>query len=459
MELRNKRMLVVGLGKSGRAAAMFLAKRGARVVANDVRPEVEDADAMLAAGVELALGGHDVELFRSVDHIIVSPGVPPLPALDAAEQAGVPIASEIELASWFIDSWVVAITGTNGKSTVTSLIGEMLTQTGRPTFVGGNLGTPLVDVVGTDAAKPGGFVVVELSSFQLERVDRFRANVAVLLNITDDHLDRYDSFAGYAAAKGRVFAGQNKADHAVVPQGDELCTSMARAGAAGISTFGPGGDVTVDAGGEVVFPNGQYGHLKTPHLNDRKSGAVVAIEDMKLRGAHNALNACAAALAARLSGVEHTIVESVLKEFPGLPHRMQYVRELDGVRYYDDSKATNVGAAVAAMRGFDGRVVLIAGGKDKGGSYQPLVDALAQQGRALVTLGEAASLIEDAVGDTLPWERAETMADAVTRARRLAQPGDAVLLAPACSSFDMYRSYAQRGDDFHSAVQALGGAS
>lgn len=458
MDVRGKRFLVVGLGKSGRAAARFLASRGARVVGNDVRTELDGADEL--EGIELALGGHDVALFTSVDHIVVSPGVPRLDALDAAERAGVPIASEIELASWFIDSWVVAITGTNGKSTVTSLIGEMLQKSGRPTFVGGNLGTPLIDVVGTPAAQQGGAVVVELSSFQLERVDRFRANVAVLLNVTDDHLDRYDSFAAYAAAKGRIFAGQKRADHAVVPSEDELCRSMARGGAAKIHRFGPGGEVVADPTGEVVFPDGQYGHLEQAHINDRESGMAVAIDDMKLRGAHNVLNACASALAARLSGVDHEVIASVLLEFPGLPHRMQHVRELDGVRFYDDSKATNVGAAVAALKGFaQGKVVLIAGGKDKGGSYAPLVDALTENGRALITLGEAAPLIEDAVGGALRWERADSMRDAVDRAHRLARPGDAVLLAPACSSFDMYGSYAERGDDFQRAVQAIGGHS
>lgn len=449
MDVRGQRFLVVGLGKSGRAAARFLASRGAKVVANDVRTEIDDAESLRAAGVELALGGHDVDLFTSVDRIVVSPGVPPLAALDAADRAGVPIASEIELASWFIDSWVVAITGTNGKSTVTSLIGEMLDRSGRPTFVGGNLGTPLIDVVGTPAAQEGGAVVVELSSFQLERVDRFRANVAVLLNVTDDHLDRYDSFADYAAAKGRIFAGQTKADHAVVAGDDELCRSMARAGAAKIHRFGPGGEVEVDSS----------------HINDRESGMVVAIADMKLRGAHNVLNACAAGLAARLSHVDRDVIASVIREFPGLPHRMQYVGELAEVRYYDDSKATNVGAAVAALDGFDsfdgfdGKVVLIAGGVDKGGSYAPLVDALKERGRALVTLGQAAPLIEDAVGGALRFERAESMRDAVARAARLARPGDSVLLAPACSSFDMYGSYAERGDDFQAAVAAIGGKS
>ncbi|MFW5921357.1 MAG: UDP-N-acetylmuramoyl-L-alanine--D-glutamate ligase, partial [Polyangiales bacterium] len=223
-DVSGKRVLVVGLGASGLAATRVLCDRGARVVVNDLRSEAdlgERGRLAKALGAQLVLGSHDPELFTSVDQIVLSPGVPSMEALDAADAAGVPVASEVELASWFLRGTVLAITGTNGKSTVTTLLGEMCKRTGRPTFVGGNLGTPLVDVVDTDAAAPEGLVVVELSSFQLERVDRFRANVAVLLNVSEDHLDRYDSFADYVAAKGRIFHGQSRDDAAVVPAGDE----------------------------------------------------------------------------------------------------------------------------------------------------------------------------------------------------------------------------------------------
>jgi UDP-N-acetylmuramoylalanine--D-glutamate ligase len=443
VELNGKRVLVVGLGKSGLAAVRLLASRGAHVVANDLRDEQalgpHAADAR-DAGAELVLGSHEAELFTSVDQIVLSPGVPPLPALRAADQAGVPVASEIELASWFVRGTVVAVTGTNGKSTVTTMLGEMCRRSGRPTFVGGNLGTPLVDVVGTGAAEPGGYVVVELSSFQLERVDRFRANVAV----SEDHLDRYEDFAAYAAAKGRIFHGQRSTDAAVVPAGDSLCASLARAGAAPVHTFG-GGD------GEVRVVQGE--------LVDGVSGRSFPLSEFKAPGRHNADNACAAILAARLAGVEPDAIEQGLRSFEGLPHRMQHVRVLEQVGYYDDSKATNPGAAVSAIEGLDdlpGRIVLIAGGKDKGGSYEALARHLETRGRAVVLLGEAAERIQQSLsGSDLPVEHAQGMDDAVARARSLAMPGDVVVLAPACSSFDMYRSYTERGDDFQRAVRAL----
>ena len=436
-----QRVVVVGLGRSGLAAAGLLLDQGAHVTLNDHRADVAGAEALAARGAELAFGHHEDSVFADADRIVVSPGVPPLPAVERAAARGVPVASEVELASWFVRAPVVAVTGTNGKSTVTSLLAAMAMQTERPVFVGGNLGTPLVDVVGTPAAEKDGLVIVELSSFQLERVDRFRAHVAVLLNVTDDHLDRYEGFGAYAAAKGRIFAGQTRADHAVVPHGDALCLSLAQAGAAPVHRFGR--DVRVEDG--VV--------------RDPESGLAVPVAELGLTGGHNVLNAMAAALAGRLAGFPKDAVEHALRTYRGLPHRMSFVRELEGVRYFDDSKATNVGAAVAALAGFDparGSVVLIAGGRDKGGSYGPLAEAFGAVGRALVTLGEAAPLIEDALGSTdLPIERADTMEDAVARARRLAQPGDAVVLAPACSSFDMFRSYAERGDVFAKAVADL----
>ncbi len=447
MQLSGARVTVVGLGSSGLAAARLLVARGARVTVNDAR----DAHALGAKaaearelGVELDLGGHDPERLAQNDLIVVSPGVPALPALDAAAQRGVKLVSEIELASWFVRGTVIGITGTNGKSTVTTLIGEMCKASGRPTFVGGNLGTPLVDVVGSPAAEPEGMLVVELSSFQLERIERFRAHVGVLLNVTDDHLDRYPSFAAYAAAKARLFATQTKQDFALVPSDDELCKALARAGAAQLAPFaGQTGEVRRE--GEFVV--------------DSVSGLQIAVNEIGIKGDHNIDNACAAALAARLAGVERGHIERVLREFRGLGHRMQYAGAIGSVSFYDDSKATNVGAAVAAVLGLGRqgvRVVLIAGGKDKGGSYAPLREIMQRHGRALVTLGEAAELIEAEFRETgVAAQRAASMQEAVRIAHRIAQPTDAVLLAPACASFDMFRSYAHRGDVFCEAVAAL----
>jgi UDP-N-acetylmuramoylalanine--D-glutamate ligase len=440
-------MLVVGLGKSGVAAARLLLARGAQVVANDQRSEAElDASALelRALGAELALGGHDPALFTSVDRIVLSPGVPHLPALAAADRAGVPIHSEIELASWFVRGTLIGITGTNGKSTVTTLVGEMCRRSGRPTFVGGNLGAPLTEVVGTAAAEPGGYAVVELSSFQLERVDRLHVQVAALLNVTEDHLDRYPSFEAYAEAKAAIFRNQTPGDAAVVPSGDAFCESLTHGGRARVFHFGgKDGAVRVVAGAVV----------------DPQNGLSVPLSQLALFGRHNHDNACAAALLARLAGVPTEAIEVALREFRGLPHRMQHVRTLDGVDYYDDSKATNVGATVAALDGLserDGRVVLIAGGRDKGGAYEPLAERLRDRARAVVLIGEAAPLIADALhAASFPRETARDMEHAVERARALALAGDAVLLAPACSSFDMFRSYAHRGDVFQQAVLRL----
>jgi UDP-N-acetylmuramoylalanine--D-glutamate ligase len=448
VKLHGTTATVVGLGASGLAAARLLVQQGARVTINDARTEAELTERVAQAhalGVALDLGGHDAARLAANDLIVVSPGVPQLAALREAEAKGIRVVSEIELASWFVKSTVIGITGTNGKSTVTTLIGEMCKATGKPTFVGGNLGTPFVDVVGTAAAEPGGFVVVELSSFQLERIGEFRAHVAVLLNITDDHLDRYPSFDAYAEAKARIFATQRAGDAAVVKGGDALCTEYARRSLGTLHTFG-----------------GESGEVREQAsvLRDAESGLALARAELGITGDHNVDNACAAALAARLAGVGPEAIGAVLRSFRGLGHRMQHVAARGGVDYFDDSKGTNVGASVAAVQGLGQkgtRVVLIAGGVDKGGSYAPLRACMEQYGRGLVTLGDAASLIEAAFADApMPVVRAKDMAAAVDAARALAQAGDAVLLSPACASFDMFRSYAHRGDVFAEAVRALG---
>jgi UDP-N-acetylmuramoylalanine--D-glutamate ligase len=442
-----KRVLVVGLGRTGAAATRLLLAQGAPVIANDARSDIGPlADELREAGAELALGGHDEALFTSVDAIVVSPGVPPLPALDAAVARGIGVMSEIELASRFLSSTLIGITGTNGKSTVTTLVGEMCKRTGRPTFVGGNLGTPLIDVVGTPAAERGGYAVVELSSFQLERVERLRVDVAVLLNVSEDHLDRYPSFDAYATTKAAIFRRQTSDDFAVVPAGDALCERLAGTGAGHLRFYGGAEGAVRLEGGDIV---------------DVDSGLRVPRADLPLRGAHNVANACAAALAARLGGVDANDIDAVLRSFEGLPHRMQHVRSLGGVRYFDDSKATNVGATVASLDGLAtdaGKVVLIAGGRDKGGDYAPLATRMAAMGRAAVLIGEAADRIAEALqGCGIVIERAADMQRAVAIASALAQPGDSVLLAPACSSFDMFRSYVERGEAFQHAVMTFAG--
>lgn len=450
MELSGKNVMVVGLGQSGLAVVRFLAARGAHVRVNDQRDVDElgaSASDAAALGAELVLGGHPDRAFEGLDLIVVSPGVPALPQLEAAERRGVPIVSEIELAARFIEAPIVAVTGTNGKSTVTTLIGDMCARLGRPLFVGGNLGRPLIEAVGTDAAAKDGIVVVELSSFQLERVSRMKAHVALLLNVTPDHLDRYPSFEAYAQAKARIFERQDAEDFAVLPADAPDLREL------------------VKDDGTIVLFGGLHGEVRVADdaLVDSGGALRVPVRDLRLRGSHNVSNACAAALCARLMGVHADDIAAVLRDFEGLQHRMQYVRAVEGVEYIDDSKATNVGAAVASIDGLagsGGKIVLIAGGVDKGGSYQPLCDRMAEEGRAIVVLGEAAPLLERAFeGSPVELRRAASMSDAVIHAAAFAIPGDTVLLAPACSSFDMFRSYAERGDVFQQAVADLGGQS
>ena len=448
MDLNGKRVLVVGLGRSGIAAAQLCAARGARVTVTDKR----DAAALgagldgLPAGVARELGGHRRETFTAADLIVLSPGVPEIPELAAARAAGVAITGEMELASRFVSSTLIAITGTNGKSTTTTLVGEMMRATGRPTFVGGNLGEPLAEAVATPAGDARGVCVVEASSFQLETVDTFHPRVAVLLNITADHLDRYADMDGYAAAKARIFAAQTGDDFAVVNLEDPL-TMRASQGVAsrriGFSVARP-------------LPEGAYADVDALvlKLHDEQPERYPKVLPW-LYGQHNQANALAALLASRLAGATQAEARAGLLAFRPLEHRMEPVAEAGGITYYDDSKGTNVGAVVASLDGFPARVVLIAGGRDKGGDYAPLAGVLARVGRATVLIGEAADKMESALRGVLPVERAPSMETAVEAARRLAQPGDAVVLSPACSSFDMFRDYKHRADVFRAAVSRI----
>lgn len=386
--------------------------------------------------VEVVAGTHRGVPFTGADLVVVSPGVPPLPELHAAAAAGVPIVGELELASWYLEAPVVCVGGTNGKSTTTVLVARMLEAEFSRVFAGGNLGTPLAEAVGS----PWDRIVVEVSSFQLERAPSFRPRVAALLNVSDDHLDRYPDAAAYLRAKGNAFVNQGAGDVAVVPAGDPRCLDQAARGAGRRVTFGTEGDFGVGEGAVV----------------ERSSGEAYELSATELHGAHNALNAAAAVAIARAAGASPRAVRAGLTAFRALPHRMALVMEIDQVRYYDDSKGTNVGATVTALRGLpEPRAVLIAGGRDKLGAYDELVAALVAKGRAVVLMGEAAGRIAAAIGDRVPVAFAADMDAAVTRAASLAEPGDAVLLSPACSSFDMYQSYAERGDRFVAAVRSL----
>jgi UDP-N-acetylmuramoylalanine--D-glutamate ligase len=435
MDLAGKKVIVVGLGRSGVAAARLCLARGATVTGTDVRGAGELGQDALDLSIELRAGGHEGIQFDAADLVVLSPGVPSLPVVERAAGKGVSVIGELELASRFLKKPMLAVGGTNGKSTVTTAVAGILEAAGKKVFAGGNLGTPLSDAVTADYD----VLVVEVSSFQLERAPTFRPRVSVLLNITEDHLDRYASFDAYAAAKGNAFVNQTEDDVAIVPSGDKVCRREADRGDGRVVTFGPRSDYSVEDGAVV----------------ERASGARFSLADTDFHGAHNLSNAAAAVAAARAFGVEDAAILQGLRAFRALGHRMALVAELNGVRYYDDSKGTNVGAAVTALRGLsEPRVVLVAGGRDKLGSYDTLAAALAEKGRAVVVIGEAKERIAKAVGDRVPVVRAATMEDAVREARALAKPGDAVLLSPACASFDMFKGYADRGDQFAAAVRS-----
>lgn len=442
MKLNGARTIVFGLGSSGEAAARLLLSQGAEVTVTDANAKARTS----LTGVKLVLGHHDGIDLAGADLVVVSPGVPNLPILRDAEKKGARIVGELELASWFVDADIVAVGGTNGKSTTTELAAALARTTGRPVFAGGNLGTPLAQAVvdGDPGVAAGGVAVVEVSSFQLERVAGFRPRVSVLMNVTPDHLDRYASFEAYAIAKGGAFKGQNTEDFAIVPHGDELCLRIASLGYAHAET--------------IDGPSPASIGVEDEGLVDRISGIRMPLSRFHLRGRHNVTNLCAAWAAVRDLGADAHKFEQAIDAFEGLPHRTVFVEEIDGVRYYDDSKGTNVGASVTALLGLsEEKAILIAGGRDKGGSYEPLVEALKTKGRAVVVIGEASDIIAKAVGAAVPVVRASSMEDAVVQSCKLARPGDAVLLSPACSSFDMFKDYKQRGDVFVAAVKALPG--
>jgi UDP-N-acetylmuramoylalanine--D-glutamate ligase len=451
VDLKGKRVVVVGLGRSGVAVARLAAARGASVIVTDKRDEAALAAALaeLPPGVARELGGHRRETFVAADLIVLSPGVPPIPEVAAARAAGVAVTGELELASRFVTATIVAITGTNGKSTTTTLCGAMMRAAGRPTFVGGNLGQPLAEAVGSDAAGTRGTCVVEVSSFQLETAATFRPRVAVLLNVTADHLDRYPDMDAYAAAKARVFAAQQPSDFAIVNADDPTAVRCAERAVARRLAFSVERRL-----GEGAWREEHALVVRLPGAPLEEYPAVLPA----LVGRHNQANALAALLAARLGGACPAEAHRALTEFRPLAHRMEHVADIDGVAYYDDSKGTNVGAVVAALEGFPRPVVLIAGGRDKGGDYAPLAGAIGRVGRAAVLIGEAAAKIAVALREVVPVKPAGDMDAAVATAARLARPGDAVVLSPACSSFDMFRDYAHRAEVFRAAVRKLPGA-
>jgi UDP-N-acetylmuramoylalanine--D-glutamate ligase len=452
-----RRVLVVGFGRTGQAVARVLAARGDRVRAGDVRsPAALRVDASALPDVELCAGSDGPELLADVDLVVPSPGVPrTAPVLVEARRRGIAVASEIEVAARALACPIVGITGTNGKSTTTTLVGLALTASGRRTFTGGNLGTPLI------AALEGTYdvCVAEVSSFQLEWVEQFRPHVGCWLNVTDDHLDRHPSFADYRDSKARLFAAQSADDWAVLNRDDPEVIAVAPRLRARVVTFGAAAAGSGARRGDAVAPSGT--HLDGDAVVLRLPGADeerYALARTRLGGRHNRENLLAAVATARLAGATPAGVQHAIDTIEPLPHRLTLVAEQAGVRWYDDSKATNVGAAVKSIESFAGSVILLAGGVDKGGSYAPLAAAARGRVRRALLFGAARDAIADALASAgVDVELVATLAEAVTAAAGAARAGDTVLLAPACASFDQFTDYAARGRAFRAAVAGLPG--
>ncbi len=440
-------MLVVGLARTGVATALFCAARGARVTATDTRNENEMGEAaakLKGAGVILELGCHQEKTFLEQDLIFPSPGVPADEThLQAARSKGVVIWSEIELAYRFLKGRLIGITGSNGKTTTTSLVEHILKTAGMHTILAGNIGTPLIGCV--DEMKDETWTVAELSSFQLELIETFRPNIGVFLNLTPDHLDRHGTMDAYGAAKARLFENQTGEDAAVL-NADDAATTPYAPSLPRVYWFSRKQRVAQGAylrGEEIVFRQGGTEEV------------LLNVEHIPLAGAHNVENALAAAAASRLAGASAADIAKGVRSFAGVEHRLEFVVEIGGVRYYNDSKATNVDATLKALDAFPGRILIILGGKDKGSDYTVLQKPLREKAILALLIGAAAEKIEKQIAGSVALERAETLERAVETASHAAQSGDVVLLAPACASFDQFQNYEHRGRVFKELVQQL----
>lgn len=448
LELGGRRVLVVGAGRTGLSVVRFLNNMGASVILTDNRKkeEIEKTMGPLERfSVEVELGRHNVETFLKTDLIVVSPGVPlAIEPLVAAMDYGIPVMSEIELAFMFIDAPIIAITGTNGKTTTTHLLGKIIEREGKRGFVGGNIGRPLIEA--PMEKTPAEIMIAEISSFQLECITSFRPWIGILLNLAEDHLDRYPSYRHYCDTKKKLFMNQEAVDFSVLNRDDKGVMAMGEATKGTILTFGmedhfhPGAFIQDDA---MIYRSlrGEEEHYD--------------LEGTSLKGIHNRQNMMAAAIGARLSGCKKNAVESILREATGLEHRMEYVATVNQVAYYNDSKATNTGAVIKALASFAVPVILIAGGKDKGVELHEMRREIEKRVKALILLGEARERMVQELAGSAPIFQVESIKEAVQTASTQAEAGDVVLLSPACSSFDHYRDYGERGEDFKARVYAL----
>lgn len=449
LDVRGKKVTVVGLARSGAAACRFLVSQGAIVTGSDHGPATKiqtDFEDLKRKGIIVEVGSHRPDTFLQADLIVVSPGVDTnLPLLQEARSRGIRIWSEVELAFRACRAPFAAITGTNGKSTTTTLVGLMLKHTGRRALVAGNIGTALCDVV--PGLSQECWVVAEISSFQLETIETFHPQVALLLNVTPDHLDRYADLAGYLAAKARIFQNQVSEDAAVLNADDPLTIEAAIRSKARKIFFSQRQPVTEGA----FVQDGRF-WLRLAG----KAEPICDRGDLKIQGSHNTENALAAIATAGLLGVPPHSMREILKHFPGLEHRLEPVAEIGGVRYFNDSKGTNVGATVKSLESFPGgNVVLIAGGLDKGADFRPLAPLVKERVKATIVIGQAREKLQETLQEACPVHCAAHLEEAVEAAQNLARPGDVILFSPACASFDMFRNFEERGEVFKAVVGRL----
>jgi len=442
MELTGKNALVVGMKKSGMAMAAFLARHGASVHATDIKPLVDlPGAAELLESWKIPFAQQSPGVFEGRDLIALSPDVPwDLPPLEAARARGVRVTGEVELAAPYLKGRTIGITGSNGKTTTTSLIGHILREAGVPVQVGGNIGTPVTSMLET--SREDGWNVLELSSFQLESIVEFRAHIALALNVTQNHLDRHHTFENYAAAKGRLFETQRAGDFAVLNADDLVCVSYADRTAATVQWFSSRRKVTPGAS----FCNGKL-------VLDGK--LLMDAGDIPIRGRHNVENVLAAALATARAGVAPDRIAAAVRTFRAVEHRLEFVRKVNGIDFYNDSKATSVDATLKAVDAFSGGLWVILGGKDKGLDYAALREPLSAKAHAVLLIGAAAGKIAGQLQGAAPLVDTGTLQGAIAYAVEHGKPGDTVLLAPACASFDQFRSYEHRGEVFKEIVNQL----
>jgi UDP-N-acetylmuramoylalanine--D-glutamate ligase len=452
MDLKGKKVLVVGLGKSGLAAALFLRRRGAQVTVSDVRSAealAKDIPALIEEGISVEAGGHGLLTFRRQDLIVVSPGVPiDTPELVQVRSFGLPVIGELELAARFLKGNVLAITGSNGKTTTTTLAGEILKESGVPTLVGGNIGVPVVSLI--DDSKAATWSVLEVSSFQLETTTEFHPTIAVILNITPDHLDRHGTFENYAMAKERIFARQTPDDFLVLNADNPRTAEAADRAKSKVYWF----SVHHPVPSGTWVENGQVWFLES---KDGKPEPILPVDAIALKGSHNVENVLGAVCAARLAGCPAASVRTAVEKFKAVEHRLEFVSTINGVDFYNDSKATNVDATEKAIAAFPGGIHLILGGKDKNSDYTTLSALLRERVRAVYTIGSAAAKIESHLRGVVPIHSCQTLDNAVKAAAANVRPGDVVLLAPACSSFDQFENYEHRGRVFKELVHEAQG--